>query len=61
MEKTFQISDTARVTLGIDAFNALNSATELEQGLLITDATWFGKTRKVLNPRVFRFGIRFGF
>ena len=61
LEKMFMISDTSKVTLGVDAFNALNNHHTLEQYSLITSTSTFGKTRKILNPRVFRFGIRFDF
>jgi hypothetical protein len=60
LEKVFQVSDFAKVTLAVDAFNVTNSNHELDRQELITSSS-FGQTLKVLNPRVFRFGIRFDF
>lgn len=60
LEKVFQVSDFARVTLSVDTFNVTNSNHELDRQKLLT-STIFGQTTKVLNPRVFRFGIRFDF
>ena len=60
LEKVFQVKETAKVTVAVDAFNALNSNHELDRQELIT-STIFGKTTKILNPRVFRVGIRFDF
>ncbi len=61
LEKMFMISGTSKVTLGFDAFNALNNHHTLELYSLITATSTFNKTSKILNPRVFRFGIRFDF
>lgn len=60
LEKVFQVGETARVAVAVDAFNALNNNHELDQQELITSSI-FGKTTKILNPRVFRVGIRFDF
>ena len=60
VEKVFQVSDTARVIIAIDAFNALNNNHTLAQEELIVDPG-FGQTLKVLNPRVFRVGVRYDF
>lgn len=60
VEKVFQVRDFARVTVAADAFNALNNNHDLARTTLITSSL-FGKTTKVLNPRVFRFGVRFDF
>jgi hypothetical protein len=60
LEKVFQIGERSRVIFAADAFNALNSHIELNRDQLIT-STRFGTVNKILNPRVFRFGIRFDF
>lgn len=60
IEKIFTVSSSSRVVLAADAFNALNSAHVLNVQNLITSDI-YGRTTKILNPRVFRFGIRFEF
>ncbi len=60
LEKVFQIGERSRVIFAADAFNALNNNHELNRDQLIT-STRFGTVNKILNPRVFRFGIRFDF
>ena len=60
VEKVFQVSDTSKVVIAVDAFNLFNSATMLEQFADFNDSR-FEMTEKILNPRVFRFGIRFDF
>jgi len=60
VEKVFQIFETARVILSADAFNALNSHLELNRDQQITSSR-YDTVNKILNPRVFRFGIRFDF
>jgi hypothetical protein len=60
LEKVFKISETSTVTLAADAFNALNSNTTLVQTGQITSSQ-FMLTQRIVNPRVFRFGIRFNF
>jgi hypothetical protein len=60
VEKVFQIFDTAKVVISADAFNALNSHLELNRDQLITSSR-YDTVNKILNPRVFRFGIRFDF
>ena len=60
LEKVFQVSDTARVIISADAFNALNNHHELNRDQLITSER-FNTVNKILNPRVFRFGVRFDF
>ena len=57
IEKTFNVSEKLRFTVAGDCFNVFNSATALEQLLNLT-STSFGETRRILNPRVFRFGVR---
>jgi hypothetical protein len=60
LEKMFKITDTAAVALGVDAFNITNSAHALKQQTRIT-STSYGRDLRILNPRVFRFGVRFTF
>jgi hypothetical protein len=60
LEKVFQVGERSRVILSADAFNALNSNHELNRDQLITSER-FDTVNKILNPRVFRFGIRFDF
>jgi uncharacterized protein YejL (UPF0352 family) len=60
MEKTFAVSDRSSVALGVDAFNLLNSSHALKQENSII-ANNFGQELRILNPRVFRFGVRFNF
>ncbi|MDH7513392.1 MAG: carboxypeptidase regulatory-like domain-containing protein [Clostridiales bacterium] len=59
-EKLFRITDTATVALGVDGFNITNSAHALKQEIRMTSAR-FGQDLRILNPRVFRFGVRFTF
>ncbi len=58
LEKTFNISETATVTLSADAFNVLNANTTLARNGMVTSPQ-FEYTQRILNPRVFRFGVRF--
>jgi hypothetical protein len=60
IEKAFRVSDKARVTIGIDSFNAFNNAVVLSRQDLMT-STIFGRPTSILNPRLFRFGARFDF
>jgi hypothetical protein len=60
VEKVFNISETSTVTIAADAFNALNSALSLSKVGQITSARYM-QTLRILNPRVFRFGIIFNF
>ena len=60
LEKVFQVGETSRVILAVDAFNILNNNHELNRDQLITSDR-FGTVNKILNPRVLRFGIRFDF
>ncbi len=61
LEKVFHVMENGRVTVAFDAFNALNNHHPLELFSYIENASQFGKTSKILNPRVFRIGIRFDF
>jgi len=60
LEKVFQIGESSRVIVAVDAFNALNSNHTLRQETYIVDPM-FGRTIKILNPRVFRIGVRYNF
>jgi hypothetical protein len=50
----------ARVNIDVDLFNALNSSTILgrEYDLRVSTAN---NVREIMNPRVLRLGLRFGF
>ncbi len=60
IEKMFTIWENATVTISADAFNALNSNTTLSVSGQIT-AIDFERVKRIVNPRVFRFGVRFQF
>ena len=59
-EKTFNVSEKLKFTFAADCFNVFNSATALERQADLTSAR-FGMTQRILNPRVFRFGVRVEF
>jgi len=61
LEKVFKVSETSHVTLSVDAFNITNSAHALKKETSMEDLDLFNKDLRILNPRVFRFGIRFDF
>jgi hypothetical protein len=60
VEKVFHVSDTSSVTVAADAFNALNVATSLKKAGVITNKD-FMQDKLIVDPTVFRFGIRFNF
>lgn len=60
MEKMFQLGDFGRVTFAVDAFNIFNSAVSLRKESRL-DADEFDQDLRILNPRIFRFGIKFNF
>jgi hypothetical protein len=60
LEKLFRIGDMGTVALAVDGFNISNAATALKQQTRITSEN-YGQDLRILNPRVFRFGIRFNF
>lgn len=60
LEKVFNITETSKVILSADAFNITNSAHSLKKETSIASPD-FDKDLRILNPRVFRFGIRFAF
>jgi hypothetical protein len=60
LEKNFPISERSSVTMSADAFNITNSANSLQkQDSLISPS--YEQDLLILNPRVFRFGVRFNF
>ena len=72
VEKILRIGDTGRIYLMIDAFNVFNQSILNRQrtvnpgDLYLHDGSFSENTRsgepnEVLNPRVFRFGVRFQF
>lgn len=60
VEKTFNVSEKLRFTVAGDCFNIFNSATALEKQANLLSSR-FGMTQRILNPRVFRVGIRVEF
>jgi len=60
VEKVFNVFENATVIVSADAFNALNANTTLSVSGQIT-ATDYLRTKRIVNPRVFRFGVRFSF
>ncbi len=72
LEKILKIGDTGRVYLMVDAFNLFNQnilnrkrtinpgTIYLHDGTFSTNAR-SGEPNEVLNPRIFRFGVRFQF
>jgi hypothetical protein len=60
LEKVFTVSESSSVTLSADAFNVTNSAHALKKELRIS-ADDFGQDLRILNPRIFRIGVRFNF
>ncbi len=72
LEKILRIGDTGRIYLMVDAFNVfnvniLNRARDDNPGTIYLHSGAFSKNTRsaepneVLNPRVFRFGVRFQF
>lgn len=60
LEKTFQVFEKATVAVALDAFNLINSAHAIKQDNVVTSPD-FSQDQRILDPRVFRFGIRFNF
>jgi len=60
LEKIFKTGERSYVALSVDAFNTTNSAHALKQQTRMT-AVNFREDMRILNPRVFRFGIRYNF
>jgi hypothetical protein len=72
LEKILRIGDTGRIYLMVDAFNVfnqniLNRQRTVNPGTIyLHDGTFSANSRsgepnEVLNPRIFRFGVRFQF
>jgi len=60
IEKTFNVTEKVRFTVAGDCFNVFNAATALEaQGNLLS--SYYRGTMRILNPRVFRAGVRVEF
>jgi hypothetical protein len=60
VERTFNVTETLRFTIAGDCFNVFNSATALEQQGRLS-SSYFEGTMRILNPRVFRVGVRVEF
>ncbi len=60
VEKRVMISDRSSVSIAMDAFNVTNSALPLKEEASLTAAN-YSQDLLILNPRIFRFGIRFEF
>jgi hypothetical protein len=60
LEKIFNTGERSYVALSVDGFNVTNSAHALKQQTRMTSTT-FRQDMRILNPRVFRFGVRFNF
>ena len=60
LEKVFPVTETSSVVFAVDAFNITNSAHVLKEEYRLT-ASDYGIAKRILNPRVIRFGIRFDF
>ncbi len=59
-EKIFNLKDYARVGLIMDVFNLLNTNTELGRNRDAWHST-FGQVTEIVNPRIFRLGVRLQF
>ncbi len=60
LEKKIGLTDRSSVAIAFDAFNVTNSAESLKKEASLT-APDYGRDLLILNPRVFRFGVRFNF
>ena len=60
LEKMFQIKSIGRVFVSLDGFNILNSDYVVDKETS-RNSSRFGQPKEVLNPRVFRLGLRFEF
>jgi hypothetical protein len=74
LEKILRVGDIGKIYLMVDAFNVFNSSIlnrlrDINEGEIATDSIPFGwdpnarsgEPNEILNPRVFRFGLRFQF
>jgi hypothetical protein len=60
LEKMFQIKNIGRLFVSLDGFNIFNSAYVLDKETSMNSSR-FGQPYEILNPRVFRLGLRFDF
>ncbi len=60
LEKMFRIKETGRLFVSLDGFNILNSDYVLDKENIVNSSR-FGQPYEILNPRVFRLGLRFDF
>jgi hypothetical protein len=60
LSKNFAIGGTARLILTADAFNVFNSSTTLRMTDAV-DSAVFSRINEIMNPRLFRFGLRLTF
>ena len=60
VEKSFMIQDFGRLGLIMDIFNFFNTDTTIKMDRNIYSSL-FGNITEIINPRVFRFGVRFQF
>ncbi len=60
LEKKFELKNRVKLYLTIDGFNIFNANTTLDQEYQVNNVL-YGTPYQILNPRVFRFGIRFTF
>jgi hypothetical protein len=60
LEKTFPMFEVGHVAVAVDAFNLLNSAHPAKQENSVASDD-YGLHLQILNPRVFRAGVRFSF
>jgi hypothetical protein len=60
LEKMFQIGNIGRLFVSLDGFNVLNSDYVLTKQTSMSSAR-FDLPTSILNPRVFRLGLRFDF
>jgi hypothetical protein len=61
LSKEFRVGRRGYFTLIADAFNVLNKGTTLERNLTANSPTSHNQPVEILNPRIFRFGVRLGF
>jgi len=60
LEKLVNLKKYGKIYLSIEGFNLTNSNTILAENFDASQAT-FRKVTQILNPRIFRFGVRFTF
>lgn len=68
-QKQFKVSDRNKIDAMFDLFNIFNANTVLGAEILSTTTTdrnrktvpRFGRAQSILNPRIFRLGIRYSF